>query len=66
MVSLGCSTCRSEGLFLRMPTLTRFLVIMLVLGGLVFAGMLALAYLVEPTSREMTVTIPANRLQPRR
>lgn len=49
-----------------MPTLTRFLVIMLVLGGLVFSGMLALAYLVEPTPREMTVTVPANRLQPRR
>jgi hypothetical protein len=48
-----------------MPTLTRFFSILLVLGGLTFAGMLALAYLVDPVPRDMTVTIPQNRLQPR-
>ncbi|QCI64659.1 histidine kinase [Phreatobacter stygius] len=49
-----------------MPTLMRFLTIMVVLGGLVFASMLAFAYLVDPEPRDMTVTIPANRLQPKR
>lgn len=49
-----------------MPTLFRFLVILLVLGGLGFSGMLALAYLVEPEAREMSVAVPPARLQPRR
>ena len=49
-----------------MPTLVRFVVILAVLGGLTFAGMLALAYLVDPEPRDMTVTIPPARLQPRR
>lgn len=49
-----------------MPTLFRFVTILAVLGGLVFAGMLALAYLVEPEPRDMSVTVPPARLQPRR
>ena len=36
-----------------MPTLFRFVTLLLVLGGLGFSGMLALAYLVEPEPREM-------------
>ena len=46
-----------------MPTLFRFLTIVAVLGGLAFAAMYALATLVEPQPREMTVTIPATRLK---
>jgi hypothetical protein len=49
-----------------LPTLVRFVAILAVLGGLGFAGMLAFAYLVEPEPRDMTVTIPPARLQPRR
>ena len=45
-----------------MPTLLRFLTIVGVLAGLVYAAMFALATLVEPQPREMTQTIPANRL----
>ena len=44
-----------------MPALFRFLMTMLVLGGLAFGGMLALATLVEPTPREMVQTIPASK-----
>lgn len=48
-----------------MPTLFRFVTILAVLGALVLGAMLALAYLVEPEPRDMTVTIPPARLQPR-
>lgn len=46
------------------PTLFRFLATLAILAGLVFAGMFALATFVEPTPREMSVTIPASKLQP--
>lgn len=45
-----------------MPTLLRFLVVVAVLAGIAFAGMFALATLVEPQPREMTVTVPNSRL----
>ncbi len=48
-----------------MPTLFRFLVVVAVLAGLAFAAMFALATLVEPEPREMTVTIPNSRLAPK-
>ena len=48
-----------------MPTLFRFLVIVAILAGLVYAAMFALATLVEPQPREMTITIPNSRLPPR-
>lgn len=47
------------------PTLFRFLVVVLVLAGLGFAVIWALATFVEPQPREMTVTIPSNRLPSR-
>ena len=43
-----------------MPTLFRFLVVVAVLAGLGFAAMFALATLVEPEPREITVPIPAS------
>lgn len=49
-----------------MPTLFRFVTILAVLGGLGFAAMLALAHLVEPEPRDMSVTVPPARLQPKR
>ncbi len=45
-----------------MPSLIRFLVIVAIIAGLGLAGMWALANLVEPQPREMTVTIPQDRL----
>lgn len=47
-----------------MPSLFRFLATIAILGGLIFAGMFALATFVEPTPREMSVTIPSSKLQP--
>ena len=47
-----------------MPTLIRFLVVVALIGGLVYAGMFALATLVKPEPREITVTLPNTRLAP--
>lgn len=48
-----------------MPTLFRFLAVVAILAGLAFAAMFALATFVEPTPREMSVTIPNTKLQPK-
>ncbi|MEA3533776.1 hypothetical protein [Rhizobium sp. CC-YZS058] len=45
-----------------MPTLVRFLFICLVLAGIVYGTMLALATFVVPTERDVTVRIPAERM----
>ena len=45
-----------------MPSLIRFLFVVGILVGLVWGGMLALVTFVEPQPREMTQTIPSNRL----
>lgn len=47
-----------------MPTLFRFLTILAVLAGLAYGAMYALAVLVKPNTGEMTVRIPAERLNP--
>jgi xanthosine utilization system XapX-like protein len=47
------------------PTLFRFLFVLAVLAGLAFGAMFALATLVEPQPREMSVTIPSSRLPTR-
>jgi hypothetical protein len=41
-----------------MPSLLRFLTAIAVIAGIVYAGMFALATMVEPQQRDMTVTIP--------
>ena len=45
-----------------MPSLIRFLVVVALLAGIGFGALWALANLVEPQPREMTVTIPTDRL----
>lgn len=45
-----------------MPSLIRFLTVVGIIAGLSLAGMWALANLVEPQPREMTLTIPQDRL----
>lgn len=47
------------------PTLIRFIVILAILGGLVFGGMLALVTFVQPEPREITEILPPAKLQPR-
>ena len=49
-----------------MPSLIRFVVVLGVLAGLAYGGMAALAFLVEPHTRPMSVTVPADRLDPQR
>jgi hypothetical protein len=41
-----------------MPSLFRFLVIVGLLAGLIYGAIYALASFVEPTPREMTITVP--------
>jgi hypothetical protein len=48
------------------PTLFRFLLIVVVLAGLGFAAMFMLATLVQPDKRAIIVPIPSNRLPPLR
>jgi hypothetical protein len=47
-----------------MPSLVRFLAFCLVFAALVGAAMFYLATFVEPSPRETTIRIPAERLQP--
>lgn len=49
-----------------MPTLFRFLTTLAIIAGLAYGGMYALVMLVEPRKGEMTVRIPAERLNPPR
>jgi hypothetical protein len=44
-----------------MPSLFRFLTVVAVIGGVVYGAIFALANLVNPKPREMTVTIPADK-----
>lgn len=44
-----------------MPSLIRFLTVVGIIGGLIYGGIYALANLVEPKPREMTVTVPPDR-----
>jgi hypothetical protein len=45
-----------------MPTIVRFLIVLLVLAALAGAGVIYLAYFVHPTPREMSIKVPADRL----
>jgi hypothetical protein len=45
-----------------MPSLLRLLVVLGLLGGVAYAAMFALANFVQPKPREITVTIPQERL----
>lgn len=45
-----------------MPTLFRLLISLLFLGGLAYAGMIALVAFVEPSPKEVTIRIPQRDL----
>ena len=49
-----------------MPSLFRFLAAVAIVVGLVYGGMLALAVLVKPQPREISVTIPQDRFSKQR
>jgi hypothetical protein len=44
-----------------MPSLFRFLTVVAVIGGIIYGALYALANLVNPKQREMTVTIPPDK-----
>ena len=45
-----------------MPSLIRLLLVLGLLGGFAYGAIFALATLVEPKPREITITIPPDRL----
>ncbi|HLL27865.1 MAG TPA: hypothetical protein VKT73_09500 [Xanthobacteraceae bacterium] len=45
-----------------MPSLVRLLAVIGVIAGVVYGGLWSLAHLVDPKPREMTITIPQDRL----
>ncbi len=45
-----------------MPTLIRLFVVLLVLGGLAFGGMVGLTVVVKPREKDVTIRIPAREL----
>ena len=49
-----------------MPSLFRFLTVVALLAGIVFAGMSALVYLVKPQVREISVTVSQDRFAKQR
>jgi len=49
-----------------MPSLFRFLVVVGVLVGLIYAGMFALANWYEPKPREMSVSVPPGKFAKQR
>jgi hypothetical protein len=49
-----------------MPSLIRLLLVLGLLGGLAYGAVLVLAMFVDPKPREITVTVPQNRLNKHR
>ena len=49
-----------------MPTLFRFIVTLAVLAGIAYGAMVALVVFVEPKQAELSVRIPAEKLDPQR
>jgi hypothetical protein len=47
------------------PVILRFLLIVGILAGCVYGGMLALVAFYEPEPREISITIPSSKLAPR-
>lgn len=45
-----------------MPSLIKFLFFILILGAIGYGSMIALAFLVEPTERNMTISVPSKKL----
>ena len=44
-----------------MPSLLRLLTALAVIGGLIYGGIYALANLVDPKPREITITVPPDK-----
>jgi hypothetical protein len=44
-----------------MPSLFRFVTVLAIICGVIYAGLFALANFVTPTPREMTATVPQDK-----
>lgn len=53
------------GLETTVPVILRFLLVVGILAGCVYAGMLALVAFYDPEPREISITIPSSKLTPR-
>lgn len=49
-----------------MPSLFRFLAVLAVIAGVLYAGLIALVYFYDPAPREITVSIPPDKLSKQR
>jgi hypothetical protein len=49
-----------------MPSLFRFLAVIGVIAAAIYGGMFALAYFYDPSPREITVSIPSDKLSKQR
>ena len=49
-----------------MPSLFRFLIVVALAGGLIYAGMFALATWFDPKPREITISIPPSKFAKQR
>jgi len=47
-----------------MPTLTRFLTVVVIIGAIIYGSMLALATFVRPNTAEITERVPLKNLDP--
>lgn len=45
-----------------MPSLLRIMTVVAIIGAVVYAGLYSLAHFVEPSTRQMSVFIPPNKL----
>ena len=59
---VSCSAAPRSREFASMPSLIRLLMVVGFLGGVAYGAMFALANFVQPKQREMSITIPAQRL----
>ena len=61
-LAAGVPTARKADEFATMPSLIRLFMVLGLLGGAAYGAMFALANFVQPKQREMSITIPQQRL----
>jgi hypothetical protein len=66
MVVVVTSPIHQTAPFFIMPTLFRFLAVVGIIAGMVYAGIVALAVLVKPQPRDITITVPQDRFYKQR
>jgi hypothetical protein len=62
VVPLAAAGWRAAREFASMPSVIRLLMVVGLLGGVAYGAMFALANFVQPKQREMSITVPAQKL----